>query len=481
MTAPSPHREPRLATVATIIVLTTVVLAAGCSKGGDAGASKPKAASRPNVVFVMTDDMRYDDMDLVADLKPDGGFDWMRSHSTKFPKLWVSDNLCCPSRTTALTGETSYNSKVFDNSKYVDLENTLPMWLQRQGYCTGFTGKYLNGYTGGKPRPRGWTYWQPLVHFLDNETGYTMIDRKGHQVKPGTFITDRLTADSRAQLTDCLDAGKPSFVAYWPFAPHFGSNPAPQYQSVPVPWQPTDPSFNEADISDKPEWLQKLYPTQRANAVQRYQAWTALRVRTLLSVDDGLKSLIDTLQARHVLDKTIIILTSDNGWYEGEHRIDLRKEFAYEAGQVALWIAGPGFTPKTVDDAYVTNVDVVPTIVRATGARPKLPMDGLAIQTLLHDSDHGRDRFLPLYVPRENGDTSGVPTGTGVRTWRYKYVKYSDGSEELYDLQKDPFELTNIAADASAGATKRAMQDLMHRAELCRGASCREPAPRALQ
>ena len=184
-----------------------------------------RRGGRPNIVYVMADDMRYDEMDRVADLKPGGGFDWMRHHATTFSKMWMNDNLCCPSRATALTGQTAFNTKVFDNQRYEDLENTLPMWLQKVGYCTGFTGKYLNLYNMRRPRPRGWTYWQPLLRHFDQEYGYTMLSRKGQEITPGDFITDRLATTSRAQLEDCLDAKKPAFVTYWPFAPHFGSNP----------------------------------------------------------------------------------------------------------------------------------------------------------------------------------------------------------------------------------------------------------------
>jgi arylsulfatase A-like enzyme len=453
------------------------------------------ADTRPNIVFVMTDDMRFDEMDRVADLKPGGGFDWIRQHGTRFPKMWMTNNMCCPGRTTALTGQTSYSSKVFDNSKFVDLRQTLPRWLQKAGYCTGFTGKYLNGYRPRAPRPKGWTYLEPLVASMNDEHNYAMLGRDGEVVRPGTFITDQLTKTASAQLADCLDAKKPAFVAYWPFAPHFGSNPAPQYAATPVPWAPTDPSFNEADVSDKPEWLQQLYPEPRANVLNWYGRWAQVRAQTLLSVDDGIASLIKSLQARGALDHTIIVLTSDNGWFFGEHRIDNRKASAYDAGQVALWIAGPGFAPGAVDDAYVTNLDVVPTLLRASGAKAGASVDGRSIQSLLQAPDHGRDRFLPLYVPHDNGDSDEAnatnedpagmtptnPTGTGVRTWRYKYVKYSDGSDELYDLQTDPYELTNITADPEAGAIKRQMQHLMEQGERCHGDSCRVPAPRALR
>jgi arylsulfatase A-like enzyme len=431
--------------------------------------------------------MRYDEMDRVADLKPGGGFDWMRQHSTTFSKMWMADNLCCPARATALTGQTPYNNKVFDNSRFHNLTNTLPVWLQAAGYCTGFTGKYLNRYGTGSPRPPGWTYWQPVTSHLELEHGYSILNRAGKKVQPPGFITNELAAVSRSEVNDCLDFGKPTFTTYWSFAPRYDSDPEPKYSHVRVPWTPTDPSFYEADITDKPAWLQRLKAPSNnaiAEALRRkglevgLQQQETTRIRTLFSADDGVKSLIDLMRSRGELENTIFVLTSDNGWFLGEHRIDTRKDLAYEAGQVALWIAGPGFPARPARDAFVTNLDLVPTFVRAAGVKAGLPLDGRPIQDLLAERDLGRDRFLPLFVP-DNSDEKAYlhPSATGVKTWRYKYLRYADGSEELYDLAKDPNELNSLASDPNAATLKRQMIALMEQGERCRGATCRESAP----
>jgi len=327
---------------------------------------------------MMMDDMRYDEMDRVADLKPGGGFDWMRQHSTRFEKMWMSDNLCCPSRATALTGQTPYNNGVYDNSKFVDLHNTLPVWLQNAGYCTAFDGKYLNHYGTGSPRPPGWTYWQPVTSNLDSEHGYAMLNRAGKKVRPRPFITDELGAVSRAQISDCMKTGKPTFATFWPYARHIGSDPAPKYSHVKVPWKPTDPSFNETDVSDKPAWLQKLKPMapsrtlppyQRLGSVRYYQQQETTRIQTLFSADDAVKSIIDLVEKRGELSNTIFVPTSDNGWLMGEHRLQSRKDLAYEAAQVSVWIAGPGFPARKAGD-------------------------GRSVQSLLQEPDLGRTAEL---------------------------------------------------------------------------------------
>ncbi len=442
----------------------------------------------------MADDMRYDDLDRVADLKPDGGFDWVRDHGTRFPKLWTTNNLCCPGRSTVLTGQTSYNHGVFTNHPYEELHNTLPEWLQGAGYCTGFTGKYMNAYTASKPRPRGWTYWEPLTAKFGDEIGYSVMRRNGKPSTPKTFITDHLAAVSRQQLADCLEEGEPAFVALWPYAPHFGSDPEPDYANVGVPWEATDPTFDEADVTDKPEWLQQAFPVSRgesqitfrdlrldargvaANAIQ-------LNARTLLSVDDALRALIDDLEAEHELDNTVIILTSDNGYLFFEHRLS-GKTFAYEAAQPALWIAGPGFPAGATTEAFATNLDVAPTIARAAGAdgRPqRARWDGRPIQAVLADEELGHDRYLPIYVTDFAESDDPQPQGDGVRTWRYKYIRYEDGSEELYDLAQDPYEEASLAADPSYASVKRDLEALLAKAMECRGRACRTPAPEHLQ
>jgi arylsulfatase A-like enzyme len=360
---------------------------------------------------------------------------------------------------------------------------TIPAWLHQAGYCTAFTGKYLNHYKPKAPRPPGWSFWEPIAGVLDNETGYAIVRRDGRSRTPGTFITDELARVSVAQLRDCLDAGKPAFLAVWPFAPHFGSDPAPEYASVPVPWSNSDPSFNESDITDKPAWLQQRYPAPFPPT--GFAAFFQKRVRTLLSVDDLVQRLVSEVTARGDLDRTVFVLTSDNGYLLGEHRIGNRKDYAYDAAQGSFWIAGPGFDAIS-SDVFLQNTDLAPTILAAAAAAAPgtvdaAQLDGVALQRLLRDPEHGHDRFLPLYVPVEGSDNSFRPTGEGVRTWRYKYVRYADGTEELYDLAVDPAELTNVAGNPAYADRRAELKALAKQAKRCRGDTCRQPAPADLQ
>jgi arylsulfatase A-like enzyme len=435
-------------------------------------------SSRPNIVFVLTDDMRPDEMAMTANHKPNGGFDWIRDHGVRFGTYVSTDNLCCPGRTTALTGKTSYNHGVQTNEhRTTNLKrDSLPIYLSDADYCTGFTGKYH--INNPRARPAGWTYWEPTVG--DNEYTYSILQRDGVSHQPRHYMTDELADVTSRQIRDCLADGKPAAVALWTEAPHEGFDSSAKYAKAPVKLTKQDPSFNEADMSDKPSWLRAWFP--KNEPVKYWNRVRSKRIRTLLSVDDALKKLIVDLQAKGQLSNTLFVLTSDNGFLLGEHRVQRTKRLAYEAAQPGLWIAGPGFPTNAVSRAYATNLDLLPTMLRAAGAMIPWPkVDGRALQDVTHEPDLGHDRFLPIHVPIEVADAKKQPTGHGVRTWRYKYVKYADGSQELYDLLKDPYELNNVAKVAKYDAVKVAMKALLPRAKACEGDKCRVSAPLALQ
>jgi arylsulfatase A-like enzyme len=322
-------------------------------------------------------------------------------------------------------------------------------------------------------------YWQPLV-YADEEYNYSMTRRNGTWYEPGLYQTDELQVVASLQLRDCIAAGKPAAVAMWPAAPHDGFDPEPDYANLPISLTPQDPSFNEPDLSDKPLWLQKWFPTTIPESTWALRR--AKRVRTLLSVDDALKGLINDLNAKGALSNTLFVLTSDNGFLLGEHRVAGVKRLAYEAAQPGLWIAGPGFPVGTVSNAFTTNLDLVPTLVKASrGVVPWTKLDGRALQDVLLEPDRGHDRFLPIHVPIEDADVAKQPTGDGVRTWRYKYVKYADGSQELYDLVGDPYELNNVVNIERYQSIKEQMQALLLKAKVCKAAACRLSAPVVLQ
>jgi N-acetylglucosamine-6-sulfatase len=471
--------RPLRIAIVLVLVLGIVTAALAVFVRDEEGGNK-----HPNIVLVVTDDSHYLEHDIVADMRPNGGFAWIRDHGLEFNRMWSTDNVCCPGRTTILTGQTAFNHHILEaNTSFKVIANALPTWLQKAGYDTGFSGRYLNLYpvvykSKKFARPPGWTYWEPLVDNILQETGYVAMGRDGKVGLHQMYVTDYLSRQTRRQLDDSLRQGKPAFVSLWPLAPHVGADPKPTYADVPVDWKAPDPSYLEADTSDKPPGIRKVVKedVRQADLAAGVLREAARQVRTLLSVDDAVKSIIGDLRDRDQLDNTVFILTSDNGYLLGEHSIDRSKEYAFEAAQMPFWIAGPGFRPGAKSDAFVTNLDIAPTIARIAGASTDgASIDGRPIQDILADPHLGRERFLPLFVPNV------VPKGEGVKTWRYKYIRYRDGAEELYDLAVDPYELGNKADDPKYERIKGEMQQLMQRAVKCKGAGCQVPAPRQLQ
>jgi N-acetylglucosamine-6-sulfatase len=443
--------------------------------------SSPAAVgpASPDVVMLLGDDMRYDDPDHVVATRPDGAFAWVKSHGVQFDKMWTANNLCCPGRGQLLIGEQPYHSGIQTNSSYHFIPQSVALWLQQAGYCTAFTGKYLNGYVAGSPRPPGYDHWDAVVGNKSLEYGYSVVHNDGSITKPGDYITDYFGRVALSDLQACHAEGKPAAIFVWPFAPHPGSNPKSIYKKVPVSWPLTDPSVNESDISDKPSWYAKSLgapiPQKRLNAISdRNQA----RIRMLLSSDDALQALIDQETTWGSESNTLWMITSDNGFFSGEHRIQHDKKLAYEGGMPGLEIAGPGFPAGEQSHAFDLMYDVAPTILRATGVSAAgHALDGRVLQDVLADPNLGHDRFLPLY----SNPSVGAPIGKGVRTWGWKYVRYANGDVEMYHLTADPYEMQNLAGNPDDATQQSELSDLASQAQRCVEATCMAPAPLDLQ
>ena len=234
-------------------------------------------------------------------------------------------------------------------------------------------------------------------------------------------------------------SGATGGVGYYPPPSTAGS-----LSAYPVPH---GPDFNEADVSDKPAFRQvaPLTTSQKSTVETSYRSSSEV----VEALDDNIAAIIDELEAKGVLDNTVIMFTSDNGVFFGEHRIPTGKEQPFEpAVRVPLVVRGPGFGAGVVEHRPVANVDLNPTIVAATGATPRLVADGRPLQILAVDPSVGIDRPVLL----ETGPLWGRRYYTGVRTTRWKYIEYSTGERELYDLVDDPYELQNVA-DHSSTAT----------------------------
>jgi arylsulfatase A-like enzyme len=268
---------------------------------------------------------------------------------------------------------------------------------------------------------------------------------------------------------------------------------------------PRVPSFDEADVGDKPTWVQALpalTDEQIALLDDRYQR----RLRSLLAVDEMVSSLVETLAAAGSLDNTYIVFTSDNGYHLGEHAIPVGKQSPYdESLRVPLIVRGPGVPAGAVVDAIALNIDLAPTVADLAATSPADFVDGRSLAPLL-DGDppaewrHGflvehYDRTLPdqwgvpgqLPVEEAPEDQEGFAEGnlvTGVtpvnsppylalRTVQYLYVEYANGERELYDMLADPYQLQNLATTADP-ALLADLATKLDQLRVCAGADCRD-------
>jgi N-acetylglucosamine-6-sulfatase len=467
------------------------------------GTTDPTPASRaftvqaaPNVLVIETDDQTLESMRIMNNVNSLIGAD-----GVTFQNNFVNFSLCCPSRATFLTGQYAHNHGVLDNKppnggfdRFESLHgtNNLAVWLKRAGYYTALIGKYLNHYSDQSPVPPGWSEWDAAVWHPtqpDDQSVYRYtLNENGTLTQYGDDRTDFKQDVFTNKAVDFVNRrapkAQPFFLWLTYTAPHIaGPNPNPHapydclnaakppqryahaFDSEPMP---TPPNFNEADVSDKPAEVRNL-PLLSADQIAALQRKYRCQLESLLAVDDGVKKVLGALQAKGELGDTLIIYTSDNGYFNGEHRIPAHKARVYEESiRVPLEMRGPGIPQGVSISPLTINADLAPTIVQAaTAASPGLVMDGRSLIPVVRHPAVDTDRELLI---------QGM-TVKAIRTERYLYAEYDTGETELYDLQSDPFELQSLHDDPAYAPVESALADRLHNLETCAGASCRDYQP----
>jgi N-acetylglucosamine-6-sulfatase len=446
----------------------------------------PAAAARPNIVVLMTDDQTLDSMAVMPKTRALIG-----GEGTTFTRSFVNYSLCCPSRSTLYTGQYAHNHGVITNTPplggftRLDTTNWLPLWLQAAGYRTMHVGKFLNGYGRDAPPsvPPGFSDWHGTV---DPSTygyyDYTVFENGVPRTYPGVYSTDFIATRADELIAAAAPAAQPFFMSVAFVAPHSGqpreaddppgiATPAvaPKYAnafaSLPLP---TPPSFNEADMSDKPLALQARPAITAVRALRMQEAYQQ-RLESLLSVDDAVESIVSALRGTGELDNTLILFTSDNGFFAGEHRVATGKVLAYEPSiRLPLLMRGPGVPVGATAGQLVTNADLAPTILDAAEAKPGRVEDGRSLLELVGDPgvEWGRELLL------EGGNAQGL-TFTGLRNYRWKYIEHTDGEVELYDLERDPYELQSLHPDPAFAGIKALLAARLAILRSCAGRTCR--------
>jgi arylsulfatase A-like enzyme len=412
---------------------------------------------RPNVLIILVDDMRSDGLWALPTLQR------LAERGVTFSRHFVTTPLCCPSRASILTGRYARNHGVLANNPPLggaavfDDSSTLATWLQSAGVRTGLIGRYLNGYAS-ESVPRGWDFWFALWQANEqysNYYNYRVTDngtRRFYGSREEMYSTRILAEQATRFLGE--ETNRPFMLFLAPRAPH-GSPATPDHLDAGTYKEldfPLPPSYNEADVSDKPRRLSRLASLSK-DTLEELEIIRRRQFEALAGVDRALGRIVETLRGDGRLGKTWIIFTSDNGLTLGEHRRDVHKSCPYEeCSRVPLVIIPPDSwagRPR-VESRLVANIDLAPTIVEIMSVQPSAQFDGRSLLPVLDESSAGwRDALVLEMLKDEDGDRFQA-----IRTPDRKYVRYPDGEEELYDEESDPYELENLAADPSRADEK---------------------------
>ena len=482
------------------LLLAAVVCVAGLP--GDSGAKKGgKKQKRPNIVVVMTDDQTVESMRVMPILDAT-----LAEKGVTFDNNFASFPLCCPSRSTFLTGQYPDNHGVRTNQppgggfSKLDHGNTLPVWLEGAGYVTAHIGKYLNGYgttSLDTDVPPGWTEWYGAIDDPDGYTGgtYTMygytLNENGAIVHYGgtpdqenafVYQTDVYSSKAQDFVHRRAPSRKPFFLSVAPLAPHsesaacmcVGNNPraAPRHEGLlSLQAAPRTPSFNEADVSDKPQNIRSL-TTMGAGATAAADARYRARLESLLAVDEMVGNLVSAVRSEGELKRTVFIFTADNGFFHGEHRVRTGKVLHYEESSgVPLVIRGPSLPRNQHRSQLAANIDLAPTILDFANAKSRRLMDGRTLMPMIEDRrfEPGRAVLIEGFNGGDETDPEGADVSySAVRTDRYVYAE-TGLEQELYDLTTDPFQLQSRHNDASLAPVKAALDALLAKLTSCSG------------
>ena len=460
VTVQRPQPAARIGTVAT------------CEPVGT-GRLRCAGGRRPNVVFIVTDDQRWDTLSAMPTVQA------LAAEGVRFTNAFAPTPICAPSRASMLTGLYARNTGVLTNDRpdggavrFVGTDtSTLATWLQDAGYTTGMFGKYMVGYFRQCPPnaanaylPPGWDDWQ--VFRNQAYYNYDLVEN-GAMASYGATAADYSTDLVAARAVQFIERanGQPFFVHVGTAAPHSdlldAPPPAPRhagmYDGFPA-WRP--PAYDEPEFADKPVWMQSLPRAMDLfSFVFTYETWVDVfrraQLTSLAAVDEAVADIAAALEATGEADNTVIVFTSDNGYLWGEHRAFTKKSFAFdESIRIPLVVRlPPGASPPRDETGLALNIDIAPTLAELAGVTPGTPVDGRSLVPLLRNQQPSwrSEVLLEFY----SSPDSGVPTYVGVRTAEWKYVEYPTEEEfELYDLANDPGELTNLASDPVHAATR---------------------------
>ena len=412
----------------------------------DGSATSDPFVVQPNIMVILTDDQRWDSLSLMPTVESE-----LVGNGLTFTNAFVENPLCCPSRTSFLTGLDSHSTGIYANDapyggfSMFDDQTTVATALQGAGYETSLLGKYLNHYaaSGGTYVPPGWTHWRAFASeakYYDYDLSVDGTSIQSYGKSPEDYSTDVIASIADTEIRSASPQD-PLFLWIAPFAPHGPSTPAPRDVGTLDgidPWRP--PNYNEADVRDKPAYMQAM-PLLSPEDQATIDADRQNQLESLGAVDDLVKSTLQALDATGRLGDTIVVFASDNGFEWGEHRREGKLVPYEESVRIPLVIRWDRVgAPAANDKRLVENIDLTPTLERAAGAA-LTPVDGKSLLPLLQ-----RQRVpWRQHMLIEHAGGSPQPIYCAGRTHKDVLIHYSTGEDEYYRLgpRADPYELSN--------------------------------------
>lgn len=417
--------------------------------------------SRPNIVFILIDDLRHDTFGFADHpFIKTPNLDALAASGIHFRNAFVTTSLCSPARASFLTGQYMHRHRVVDNSDRMSERNTtFPMLLQESGYETAFIGKWHMGGASDEPR-KGFDHW---VSFRGQGTYAPQnqnLNVNGTLVPRRSYMTDELTE----YAVDWLSEQEPDqpFMLYLSHKGVHGLyDPAERhrdvYKNVDIEL-PTSMARSELQLANKPMWVQDqrnswhgvefaYYGRSMQSIAEMYQHYCEM----ILSIDDSVGEVVAELNRKEMLENTLIVFTSDGGHLWGEHGL-IDKRCAYEPSiRIPLLVSMPGMTSQDVTcDALVSNIDIAPTFLELAGVESPPTLDGASLLQLFRDpSDTDEWRKEILYEYYWEPSFPQTPTIFCLRGERYKFIQYHGvwDRDEFYDLKTDPHEEHNLIDD----------------------------------
>lgn len=493
-----------------LIVIVLGVLCMALATGCDNQVAQQEA-SPPNIVFIMSDDHAYQAVSAYGHgLNETPNIDRLADEGAIFTRSCVTNSICAPSRAVLLTGKHSFKNGKVDNIQPFNWDqDNFPKLLQANGYQTALVGKiHLDGL------PQGFDYSMVLPgqgHYYNPDF---LVN--GERQRFEGYVSDIITEKTLEWLKEKRDPEKPFALLYHHKAPHRNWQPAPEYLTL-YDDKDFDPPSNyfddyegrgtaakeqEMEVDGHARWghdfkflidpngdstgfdreLARFTPEQRQQWLAAYtpknEAFKAANkndrevgiwkfnryikdyLRTIKSVDDGVGEVLDYLDQNGLTDNTIVVYTSDQGFYLGEHGW-FDKRFMYkESFRTPLLVRYPKeIQPNTKIEKLVQNLDLAPTFLDYAGVDIPAEMQGESFRKLVSgETDEWRDAVYYTYY--EYPSVHMVKRHYGVATERYKLIHfYYDIDEwELYDLEKDPDEMNSVYGDPEYVE----VQEMMH-------------------